>query len=702
MPIGKKRLFLGSIPFLVLFALPYLTNLFTSAYEQKIIDLEVKKGKVNIPSQPLSEKILFSLSGDFHYTPNQFYSLKSGSTESYSKVPGKFSSKELGNAYGYGSYGLELSGLDPAVIYAIQVPHIFASCGIVINGIDVDSQGQPGINRETETPGARSSQIAFRPLKDGTSNIIINVSNFFNNKGYISGPIILGEASQIGEMFRADLIFYGIIFAITFSVALFFFILSFFHKQASFVIWFALTAMVLALRGIFFYPHIFIILFPSTPWLFNFIMRYVSFPLPIILFTVFLSKALKFKYKIPYIIILSVSILYAISTIVLPPEMSVSLLIYYQVFAGFCVAHIIFIAIIGLKKKKEFAVWIFTATSVLFLFGVYDLMVALGIIPGEFFIQIGTVFAVIILSIKVLDDYVDSIKRIEDLSVEMKLINKSLIRFVPDQIVEFLNKRSIIDVKLGDNVELTMPILSIDIRSFTRTSEKLEPNQVFELLNEYFALVAPVVREYNGVITKYLGDGFFALFPDGADSALSCAVAIQKALAQNSIAAPNSSPLRIGIGIDMGDILLGTIGNSMRMDSIIISNSYHIAEVLQESTKRYCSCIMISDKIYESLKNISGHYIRPIQKIKNTLDKNVFLYEVYDGDDDFVKNLKYKTQEYMKKALNSLSTEGIEAATKYFDKILEIYPNDCVALYYKKVFAKINNPDAEHRGMLFS
>ncbi|UTD11244.1 adenylate/guanylate cyclase domain-containing protein [Treponema sp. B152] len=689
MTIEKKRLFLGSIPFFCLFILLYLTNLFKLVYEQKIIDLEVKNGKVSIPAKTLSKSSLFSLSGDFYYTPNQFYSLKNSHEESYAKVPGDFASKDLGNVFGYGSYGLELYGLDPGTIYAIHVPHIFSSCSIIINGIDRESQGQPGIDRETENPGTRSSQIAFRPLKDGTATIVINVSNFFNKKGYISSPIILGEASQIGLMFRGDLIFYGTIFAVTFSVALFFFMLSFFHKN-SFVIWFALTSMVLAVRGIFFYPHIFMILFPDIPWIATFIMRYITVPLPIILFTVFISMALKLRYKIPYAIILSVSILYAVSTIVFPPEVSTFLLIYYQIFALFCVSYIIVIAIIGLKKKKEFAVWIFTSTVVLFLFGVYDLLVSLGIIPGEFFLQIGTVFAVIILSVMVLDDYSGSINKIEDLSVEMKLINRSLIRFVPDQIVELLNKKSITDVKLGDNVELTMPILSIDIRSFTHTSEKLAPNQVFELLNEYFALVAPIVRKYNGVITKYLGDGFFALFPDGANSALLCGIDIQKAIRDNSIAVPNSSPIKIGIGIDMGDILLGIIGNSTRMDSIIISNSYHIAEVLQESTKKYSSYMIISDRIYEALNDISEHYIRPIQRVKNSSNKETFLYEVYDCDDGFIRDLKYSSQGYMEKALKALSNEGVGSAAKYFDKVLSIFPDDPVSLYYKKMFEKIN------------
>ncbi|UTC66878.1 MULTISPECIES: adenylate/guanylate cyclase domain-containing protein [unclassified Treponema] len=690
MTTEKKRLFLGSIPFCFLIIILYLTNLVTPIYKQKIVDLEVIKGRAQVPNQNQASPVLFSLKGDFYYTPNQFYCLKNTTEEVYAKVPGDFTNRKKGSAFGYGSYGLELSGLDPSVVYAIHVPHIFGSCSIVINGIDRERQGQPGTNKETEIPGTTSSQIAFKPLKDGTTNIIINVSNFFNKRGYISSPIILGEASQIGAMFRGDLIFYGTIFAITFSVALFFFMLSFFYEHSSFVIWFALTSMVLAVRGVFFYPHIFMILFPGIPWQINFIIRYITFPLPIILFTVFISKALKLKFKLPYIIILSVSILYTISTIIIPPEISTFLLIYYQIFAVFCVGYIIIVAIIGLRKNKEFAIWIFISTSVLFLCGIYDLFVALDLIPGEFIVQIGTVVSVTILSIMVLNDYADSMKKIEELSVEMQLINKSLIRFVPDQIVELLHKKSITDVKLGDNVELTMPILSIDIRSFTHTSEKLTPNQVFELLNEYFALVAPIVREYKGVITKYLGDGFFALFPDGADSALSCGVAIQKTLRNNSIAVLNSSPLRIGIGIDMGDILLGTIGNSSRMDSIIISNSYHVAEVLQESTKKYSSCIIISDKIYEALNDTSGHYIRPIQRVKNSSNKETFLYEVYDCDDDFIRDLKHSTQSYMENALKALSNEGIESAAKYFDKVLGIFPNDYVALYYKKIFEKIS------------
>ncbi|WP_238570015.1 adenylate/guanylate cyclase domain-containing protein [Treponema phagedenis] len=437
-----------------------------------------------------------------------------------------------------------------------------------------------------------------------------------------------------------------------------------------------------------FYPHIVPTFFPNLSWYANFILRYVTVPLPVILFTVFIRKALKLCYKIPYVLILSVSIVYAVSTLVLPPEISSQILIYYQIFMIFGVLYTIYITVIGLIKKKEFSGWIFSAIIILFLFGIYDLLVALKIIPGRFLIHVASIFPVLLLSVMVLNDYAGSIKKIQDLTEEMQLINKSLVRFVPEQIITLLQKKSIRDVKLGDNVELTMPILSIDIRSFTHTSEKLSPNQVFDLLNRYFTFVSPIVREYNGIITKYLGDGFFALFPDGVDAALAAGIKIQKALQSKNIMLPNTQPLRIGVGIDMGNILLGTIGDTTRMDSIIISNAYYIAEILQESTKKYSSRIIISDRIFASLTDPTQYFIRPVEKIKTISNKENFLFEVYDCDEKTIRDLKYHSQGYIEHAIQALSDKGAAAARKYIDEALKIYPNDHVALYYKKEFLK--------------
>ncbi|WP_029408825.1 adenylate/guanylate cyclase domain-containing protein [Treponema pedis] len=684
----NKRLILGSVPFFVLFVFLYSVYLLRPLHETEIVALKAVKGIVEIPAG--SANSVFKLSGEFYFTPNQFYSLRNTEKETYGQIPGTFKDTVLNSRFGYGSYGLHISGLEPTGIYALHVGHALSSSAVIIHGRDITRQGQPGINKETEIPGIKSSKAAFRPKPDGTVDIIINISNFRNRKAGFSSSLILGEVNSVGDMFRSDLIFHAGLFAVIFTVAVFFFLLSFFYKQASFVLWFSFASIALAIRGVVFYPHIAPIIFTEMPWRLNFMLRYVTVPLPVIFFTIFLKRALNICWKIPYTVILSVSCIYAVSTLVLPPEISSGILIYYQVFAFLCIIYALIVPAAGLIKKRELAGWIFTALAVLILFSIYDLLVSLGFLPDSFFIHIGSMLSIVILSVMVLNEYANSIKKIQDLNAEMQLINKSLIRFVPDQIVGLLQKESITEVSLGDNVELKMPILSIDIRSFTHTSEKLSPNEVFDLLNEYFALVAPIVRKYNGIITKYLGDGFFALFPDGADSALLCSIEIQKSIMENRIAPPNSPPLKVGIGIDFGDILLGTIGNIHRMDSIIISKSYHIAEILQESTKKYTSSIIISDRIFAALSEQGSHYIRPIQRIKTALNEENFLFEVYDCDDVSVRELKHRSKGYIEHGVQAIFNRELSKAGKYFDKALDIFPDDCVAGYYKKLLESVN------------
>ena len=178
-----------------------------------------------------------------------------------------------------------------------------------------------------------------------------------------------------------------------------------------------------------------------------------------------------------------------------------------------------------------------------------------------------------------------------------------------------------------------MTALSVDIRSFTGMAEQLEPDEVFILLNKYFALVAPIIRKYGGVIMKFLGDGFTALFAENPDVAVSCGIEIQKKLQEKKIYLKDMPPIRVGIGIDTGKILLGVIGNDERLDSIVISNACSTAEKLQTATKVYSNTIIISESILNSLQHPEDFHIRRIQEtitIGETVEEA--LYEVYDCD----------------------------------------------------------------------
>jgi hemerythrin len=108
----------------------------------------------------------------------------------------------------------------------------------------------------------------------------------------------------------------------------------------------------------------------------------------------------------------------------------------------------------------------------------------------------------------------------------LKLFERTLLHFVPRDLISFLGKGSLLDVELGDQVEKTMSVVFTDIRDFTTLSESMTPQQTFNMINSYLSVMNPVISTHHGIIDKYMGDAIMALFPTSADDALSAALSM--------------------------------------------------------------------------------------------------------------------------------------------------------------------------------
>jgi two-component system sensor histidine kinase ChiS len=168
-------------------------------------------------------------------------------------------------------------------------------------------------------------------------------------------------------------------------------------------------------------------------------------------------------------------------------------------------------------------------------------------------------------------------------------INIAYGRFVPHEFLKFLERESIVDVQLGDQVQKEMTVLFADIRSFTSLSERMSPKENFDFLNAYLSRVSPVIRNHNGFIDKYIGDAVMALFPQTADDAVQAAIEMQKQVSlYNSYRQENGyDPIAIGIGLHSGTLMLGTVGESQRMESTVIADAVNLASRLEGLTKVY-------------------------------------------------------------------------------------------------------------------
>jgi class 3 adenylate cyclase len=185
----------------------------------------------------------------------------------------------------------------------------------------------------------------------------------------------------------------------------------------------------------------------------------------------------------------------------------------------------------------------------------------------------------------------------------LKKINESLERFIPREFLGFLRKENILEVELGDWTECDMTIFFLDIRNFTTLSENMSPRDNFRFLNSFLSIFGPIIRTHGGFVDKYPGDGIMALFPEAPDDALSAALEMRERLIgyNEGRALGGYVPIRFGIGIHRGPLMLGTIGENDRMDSTVISDTVNSASRLEGLTKKFSTDVLVSGETLNGL-----------------------------------------------------------------------------------------------------
>jgi len=257
-------------------------------------------------------------------------------------------------------------------------------------------------------------------------------------------------------------------------------------------------------------------------------------------------------------------------------------------------------------------------------------------------------------------------------------------RFVPKQLLKNLRKDSILDVNLGDQVNMEMSIMFSDIRSFTSISEKMSPKENFGFVNTYLNEMGPIVRAHGGYIDKFMGDGIMALFPDSPSEVVRAAVKMQQELERLNLDSVIyiRNPVRVGIGINTGMMMLGTIGEADRMEGSVISDAVNLASRLEGLTKLYKSQILISEDTYSKLKT-GMFYTRLVDFVAvKGKSKAVKIYEVMDGEPAGILKLKLENLSAFTDAIEMFQCQDIAKALDLFNQCKGNNPSDGAADYY--------------------
>ncbi len=284
-------------------------------------------------------------------------------------------------------------------------------------------------------------------------------------------------------------------------------------------------------------------------------------------------------------------------------------------------------------------------------------------------------------------EHIGCIIIMEDISKE-KRIRGTMARYIPKELTDkLLNEDNTI---LGGTT-LKTSILFSDIRNFTSISEKMSPQEVVYLLNEYFTIMLDIIDDHEGILDKFIGDAIMAVFgvpfkgDNDADNSVQTAIKMIKALKIfNAIqASKGKEKITIGIGINTEEVLSGNIGSMRRMDYTVIGDGVNLASRIESANKTYGTSLLISEFTFKELK--VNYHIREVDIIKvKGKEKPVAIYQVLDYLNDDNLQLMNSGLPHYRKALQLYRNQKWDEAIQYFKKFLSVYPKDQLSKIYIK------------------
>ena len=183
-------------------------------------------------------------------------------------------------------------------------------------------------------------------------------------------------------------------------------------------------------------------------------------------------------------------------------------------------------------------------------------------------------------------------------------------KFVPKAIVEKIVHGDVQSQALMEEFK-TVTLLNVDLRNFSRMAATIGPQKTVSALNSFFSTMGEIIFAHQGIVDKYLGDGFLALFGaplatiSDADNAVSAALEMKQALTDLNADLKEKMDItvHIGISIHTGEVVVGNIGFDKKMDYTVIGDAVNSVFNIQELTRHLPDVILVSEKTIKSLRH---------------------------------------------------------------------------------------------------
>lgn len=266
---------------------------------------------------------------------------------------------------------------------------------------------------------------------------------------------------------------------------------------------------------------------------------------------------------------------------------------------------------------------------------------------------------------------------------ELRAVHQASLRFVPNEFLGLLGRDNLLDVRYGDHVEREMHVLFADMRGYTTLVEGKSPSESFAFINDYIQLLDRAIRDQDGFIGNIEGDAVLALFAGTADQAMRAGIQAQRALTawNQRRALEGEAPIRMGLGLNSGRLLLGTIGGEDRLQCDVVGDAVNLSSRVESLTKHYRTEMLVTDTTEQHLAEPWG--LRRIDRVRAKGKRHpVTLFEVLDALDEGRAQARRQTAATYARAREAYERGELSAAAQGFAQVLAVDPTDGAALVH--------------------
>ncbi len=269
---------------------------------------------------------------------------------------------------------------------------------------------------------------------------------------------------------------------------------------------------------------------------------------------------------------------------------------------------------------------------------------------------------------------------------QKKMIKGAFGQYLSPKVVEILVKDPTKLSLGGESREMTA--FFSDVAGFSTISEKLTPEELVNLLNEYLTAMCDIIARYDGTVDKFEGDAIIAFWgapldqPNHATLCCYACIDMAKHMVQmrEKLVAEGRPRMTVRMGINSGRMVVGNMGSKQRMDYTIMGDAVNLAARLEGANKFYNSGTMLSHATYQQAKDFVE--VRELDIVR-VVGKNepITIYQLLARKGELDPTMAEVLVRY-NHAIEAYRAKDFATALQRFEKVLEVEPNDGPGLTY--------------------